>query len=669
VSSTALRATLDPGLLVAYISSHSLASPTMSAARNQLSGTRTHVRTLRRLARVRRWIAGLVLLSPLAVIVSVDVARRSHQFHIFSAFQRQAYANAAVEAALVWGVLLYAASRRRGAVARIEGALFVLGLGASIGGQRYFHDQYHVYLTADVATFAATLLPSVWNQLFADIGNYLRALALPVLISSGLLWAARKLLRPRRRQARHAALAAPLLLIGAFFLPTTYRPLQASTPDVLYLNAVGALIRAQLGLNADFRALTPRVRQSLPVQLTAANTQGQRANIVLLILESVRADMACSAAELPCTTTPYSAALTPDRFPLTQLRALDSSTAISLAVLWSGISPLASREVMHSWPLLFDYAKARGYDTAFFTSQNLLFANSRQWVQNLGVRQMVSATDLDPGADIDMGAPEELLAQHIEAKVSGLAEPYFVVVQFSNTHIPYRVDPHGPVPFQPWSASHAPDAVQRKNQYLNAVYQADRHVARIVRAFREQPAGARTVIVYTSDHGEGLGDHGQNGHTFTVFDEEIHVPGWIDAPRGILTDAQTAQLHAKRDAYTYHVDLTATMLDLMGVWDDPGIAKFRARMLGSSLLRPLAAGRAFALTNCASVWSCGVENWGYMRDRLKLEARAWVPGWGCFDLIDDPHEQHSLDSAHCGDLQRLALRSFKRLPGAAVGGR
>jgi glucan phosphoethanolaminetransferase (alkaline phosphatase superfamily) len=636
----------------------------MTGARYQLAGTR--VRALRRLARARRWSVGLVLASPLAMIVSVDLARRSEQFGGFTASDWRAYTNAAVEAALVWGVLLYAAARRRGTIARVEGALFVLGLSAVLGGQRYFHDHYHVYLTADVAAFAATLLESVWNQLFADIGNYLRALTFPMLISSGLCWAARKLVRPPRRQARHAALAAPLLLIGACFLPTSYRSLQASTPDVLYLNAVGALIRAQLGLNADYRALTPRVRQSLPVQLTAANTQGQRANIVLLILESVRADSACIAPEGPCQTTPYSAALLPERFPLTQLRALDSSTAISLAVLWSGVGPLASREVMHTWPLLFDYAKARGYDTAFFTSQNLLFANSRQWVQNLGVRQQVSATDLDPGADIDMGAPETLLAQYIEAKVAGLAEPYFVVVQFSNTHIPYRVDPHGPLPFQPWSVSHAPDAQQRKNQYLNAVHQADRQLARIVRAFRTQPAGARTVIVYTSDHGEGLGDHGQNGHTFTVFDEEIHVPGFIDAPSGTLTDAQAVQLRAARDAFTYHVDLTATMLDLMGVWDDPGIAKYRARMLGSSLLRPLRAGRAFALTNCASVWSCGVENWGYMRDRIKLEARAWSPGWRCFDVIDDPHEKRGLDIARCADLQNLAMRSFKRLPGAVV---
>jgi hypothetical protein len=68
------------------------------------------------------------------------------------------------------------------------------------------------------------------------------------------------------------------------------------------------------------------------------------------------------------------------------------------------------------------------------------------------------------------------------------------------------------------------------------------------------------------------------------------------------------------------------------------------------------------LTNCAGVWSCAFENWGFMRDHLKIEARDWESDWHCFDVESDPHEQHDLGVAACGDLKTLALSTFDRIP-------
>ncbi len=69
------------------------------------------------------------------------------------------------------------------------------------------------------------------------------------------------------------------------------------------------------------------------------------------------------------------------------------------------------------------------------------------------------------------------------------------------------------------------------------------------------------------------------------------------------------------------------------------------------------------LTNCAGVWSCAFENWGYMRGSKKIEARAWDPEWHCFDVAEDPHESRNLGAAACGELGGLALKTFGRLPG------
>jgi phosphoglycerol transferase MdoB-like AlkP superfamily enzyme len=326
-----------------------------------------------------------------------------------------------------------------------------------------------------------------------------------------------------------------------------------------------------------------------------------------------------------------------------------------------------TRDRLHTWPLIFDYARAAGFDTAFWTSQNMMFGNARLWVKNLGVGQFLSATDLDPTSDLDMGAPEGLLAERLTRDIHRLREPFLAVIQLSNVHYPYYVDPNGPQPFQPSTTSKAAeDNPYFKNFYQNAVYQQDQHLAKILRAVRESSFGERTVIVYTSDHAEAFREHGQMGHTFSVFDEEIHVPAWIDAPAGTLSDAEAQNLRKKRDQYLFHVDLAPTILDLLRVADAPGIASYRERMIGSSLLRPELTDKPLLMSNCTGVWSCAFENWGIMQGPLKVESRAWDVGWKCHDVERDPFETMNLPLSECGDLVERAERAYGRLPGQGL---
>jgi arylsulfatase A-like enzyme len=215
------------------------------------------------------------------------------------------------------------------------------------------------------------------------------------------------------------------------------------------------------------------------------------------------------------------------------------------------------------------------------------------------------------------------------------------------------------------SVSKAPENNQEFfNLYLNAVHQQDQWVGSIVRHVRQSAFGPRTVIVLTSDHGEAFREHNQMGHTFSIFDEEVHVPGWIDVPPGTVTPEQASALNAKRDEYVFHSDLAATVIDLLGVWDDPGIRRYRDRMHGVSLLDARTSRRAVPMTNCAGVWSCAFENWGYMRGPLKLEARSWDPAWHCFDVSVDPYEDDDLGTDRCDGLEAKALGTFGRLPGS-----
>ena len=621
---------------------------------------------LERVARQRRLFSPLLLLVPSAVVLGMDLSRRSARLASLDLWHQGYYFASLIESVLVWSVLLHAASRRRGAFRWLAAVLFVIGFTFTVGGQTYFYSQYNAYLNLDVSLFASNFKDSVVNQLLADYGNYLRAKLPPLCIALTLIWLTRRWLRAIRFRAKLTGFLAPALVIASFVIPAQHRHLQAAPPDVLYLNAVGGLLATQFGLSEQSNQMRPRARQSLPVP-TLHPVATPKRNVLFVILESVRADATCIGYEPDCRRTEATNRLFPERFALPQMRSMDSTTAVSLAVLWSGLGPAESRDNLHTWPLIFDYAHAAGFDTAFWTSQNMLFGNARLWVKNLGVSKFFSATDLEPTSDLDMGAPEGLLADRVIHEFGTLREPFMAVVQLSNVHYPYYLEPGGPQPFQPSTTSKAPeDNPYFKNFYQNAVYQQDQHLAKMLGYVRSTEAGKRTVIVYTSDHAEAFREHNQMGHTFSIFDEEIHVPGWIDAPPGTLTDEEAQSLREKQHEYVFHVDLAPTILNLMGVDRDPAIARYESHMPGHSLLRPALSDQPLLMSNCTGVWSCAFENWGIMQRNLKVESRAWDTGWKCHDVAKDPLELKNLDLSECGDLVKLADEAYGRLPGQGI---
>lgn len=638
-----------------------------------MSGKQSSPSSLRRFASraakaAHAWIARrglttwLLLALPGAIAVCLDAFHRGSHLWQMRPSYKGLYFLAWVESCVVWGLLLYAAGRRSW-VGHLSGALFVFGFTLAFGGQVYFFEQYRAYLTQDLTLFAANLTESVINQLAVDITGYLASNTPFLVIAVGLVLACRMLLGRQLPPRRRVALCAPFVFVACWFIPLKFRAPQAATPDTLYLNAMGAYVRSQLGVTDQSRQVRPHSRSSRPIaELNPA--PGNARNVLFILGESVRADAVCSKPDPKCLLTPHTNRLLPQRHGLLQHRALDSTTAISVAVLLTGAPPTASEEVMHTWPTLFDYARAAGFTTAYWTSQNLFFASSHSFVENLGVDHFVSATQLDMNADMDMGADEGLLADHVVSQLGELREPFFLMLHASNVHYPYLVRPEGEQPFQPAEFTKSPDELPKlRNYYQNAVVQQDAHLARVISKLRETDAGKRTILIYTSDHGEAFRDHNQMGHTFSLFDEEVRVPGFIDAPPGSLSESERANLRRSETEFTFHPDLTATAIDLMGVLDSPMIAEFKTQLAGRSLLRPLDSERPMPMTNCASLWSCAFENWGLMQGTHKVFARTpYDTGWQCFDMVADPGETRSLDTPRCRSLIAQALELHGRAP-------
>lgn len=629
------------------------------ALRSRLSPT-----TLRRLAALRGKIGWLFVLAPLVYVIIADLRIRGGRLVSMPPKYIGVYGVAVLESVVLWGSLLLVASARRGASRWVAAVMLTLMLTISIGIQRYFHGQYAIYLNLDATLFGTNVMGSAVHQIIVDGSHFVRAMVPPLLFAIVAIWWGRRAIRPRRKTLWASRIVAPMAVVAVFFIPCSYQRLQASTPDVIYFHAMGGLFKALAG-EQNQSTVRPGERHPPPMPKLSPKQPVAR-NVVFILTESVRADAHCSVPTETCPGTPFTNAVAPNRMPLEQLRSNTSTTAIELAVLWSGLEPIRTREELHTAPLIYDYAHASGMDTAYWTSHHMMFANSLLFVQALPTKFQTGASDLDPVADMDLGAWDDLLMERVKQQMPAMGEPFMGVVHLCNTHVPYRVDPND-MPFQPAEPSKDPEHNEEyHNYYRNAVYMQDKALADIVAWIRAQPFGDRTIIVFTSDHGEAFREHGQLCHTGSILDEEIHVPGWIDAPPGTLTDEERAQIMARRTKPEWHTDITPTILDMMGVWDDPGLATFKRSMVGESMLRPPSEARddlTLALTNCSGIWGCAFKSWGMMRGLKKLEARENDETWHCFDLANDPRELQDLGPEACGDLVDRANQVHGGFPG------
>lgn len=90
--------------------------------------------------------------------------------------------------------------------------------------------------------------------------------------------------------------------------------------------------------------------------------------------------------------------------------------------------------------------------------------------------------------------------------------------------------------------------------YLAEVVYTDHWVGELVRAARAKSPD--TVVVITSDHGEGLGEHGEYDHGLMLYQSTLRVPLIINAPGRVPPQRQSAPVRT--------VDIAPTVLDLAG---------------------------------------------------------------------------------------------------------
>jgi arylsulfatase A-like enzyme/Flp pilus assembly protein TadD len=180
-------------------------------------------------------------------------------------------------------------------------------------------------------------------------------------------------------------------------------------------------------------------------------------------------------------------------------------------------------------------------------------------------------------------------------------------------------DPHAPYePPEPFASRF------KDHPYLGEVAASDSFLAPLITPFLDgkEPAA---LIVFTADHGESLGEHGELTHGLLAYEATLHVPLVIWGP-GVTPGKD---LRAAR-----HVDIVPTVMQALRLPVPPGLP-------GTSLLAP--APRAGVASYFEALTGNLTRGWaplrGMLRERRKLIE---LPLPELYDLKDDPGEEHNV---------------------------
>jgi len=138
------------------------------------------------------------------------------------------------------------------------------------------------------------------------------------------------------------------------------------------------------------------------------------------------------------------------------------------------------------------------------------------------------------------------------------------------------------------------------NFYINSIRSVDAQLEAMLKELDALGLNDKTIVMYTSDHGEMAGAHGLRGKGPFAYEENVHLPFYTVHP-----DVKGGQ---DCRALTGHIDLVPTLLGMAGV-DTTKRAEFSARTLpgkafGEVLTNPAAAGVHATRQSVLYTYSC-----------------------------------------------------------------
>jgi arylsulfatase A-like enzyme/tetratricopeptide (TPR) repeat protein len=352
---------------------------------------------------------------------------------------------------------------------------------------------------------------------------------------------------------------------------------------------------------------------------------GKDYSVILITVDTLRAD------KVGCYGNAQSRTPTMDLFaargvlfencvaqtPLT----LPSHTTIMTGTLpvFHGIRDNGGFVVPSELVTLAETFKDRGYETAAFVAAYVL---DSKWGLNQGFDTYFDNFDLSRFEKISLGevqrpgneVMDEALAW-LERKKGG---KFFAWIHLYDPHTPYA-------PPEPFAGEYP------HNPYLGEIAFTDTQLARLWDFVERNGLRDDLFLVFASDHGESLGEHGETTHGFFIYQAALHVPLIVSTPFPQLQGVRVREPVAL-------ADIMPTVLAMSGI---PAPPQVQGESLVPSFFRPGAGPARLAYSE--TFYPRYHYGWSDLRSvqdgRFKL-ILAPVPE--LYDLRTDPGEARNL---------------------------
>lgn len=285
---------------------------------------------------------------------------------------------------------------------------------------------------------------------------------------------------------------------------------------------------------------------------SAGQINRNKLNLLLITIDTLRADrLSCYDPEK--LKTPHIDTLAEKGALFTRAFAHTPTTLASHTNILLGMTPLyhgvhdnLNFKVREEYLTLAEHLGQHGYASGAFVGAFPLDSK-------FGLSQGFDTYDdgdfwsISPGDAASAERPARAVVDRALEWLNGCESPWFIWVHCFDPHHPYE-------PPEPYKTEH------EESPYDGEVAFVDHELGRLFAYLEENRLDKNTVIVFTSDHGESLGEHGEKTHGCFAYNSTIWVPLLISypgaKPRIIRQDVS-------------HIDIFPTVCDMLDIEKPP----------------------------------------------------------------------------------------------------
>jgi arylsulfatase A-like enzyme/Tfp pilus assembly protein PilF len=382
--------------------------------------------------------------------------------------------------------------------------------------------------------------------------------------------------------------------------------------------------------------------------LTPGCAQRPRSNVLFITVDTLRADrLGCAGYPIE---TPTIDRLAEEGAYFPNLYALAPLTLPSHASLFTSLRPFSHGVRMNgvhvmgeSHTTLAEILQKEGYETGAVTGAYVVHSTFGlgQGFSTYSNVENPPPSDRDPFETRVSDRRGEEVTRQAEAWLEGRKSPWFLWAHYYDPHSPYT-------PPEPYAARY-------EHAYDGEIAYADSEMGKLLDVLKERGDLDSTLVVFASDHGEGLGEHDEPEHGLFLYETTVRAPVIMrgkDVPRGMRIE------HAAS-----HLGVAPTVLDLLGI----------------------EAPREFQGQSLRGLWERGGA---FSPERIYIETyepfynHQWAPmealvqgGWKyvlaprpeLYHVVEDPEEKRDLsgeEKERTEGMRKTLLEERKRYPRA-----